>query len=234
MPRSNQVNTAVKRLTAIVCNEPIRDKSGQYEAISNSFGIISAVFVIQRFAYKHWARMEYGLDDWFTLITLIAGVPSTVINARGAVPNGVGRDTWTLVPDQISNFGFFFYLLEVIYFAEVALSKLAFLFFYARIFPTAGVQRLIWGTVVFVSLYGVAFVFGAIFQCTPIEHYWLRWEGLHDGQCVDINALAWSNAIISIILDAWMLAVPLWQLRALKLDLVKKLGVGLMFSVGAL
>jgi hypothetical protein len=56
----------------------------------------------------------------------------------------------------------------------------------------------------------------------------------HEGSCLNINAIAWANAIISILLDVWMLAIPLWQLKGLQLDWKKKLGVGMMFSVAAL
>ncbi|KAL3961040.1 hypothetical protein ACCO45_006157 [Purpureocillium lilacinum] len=206
-----------KNLTATGCNEPVRDKTSEYVAISNAFGTISAAFVIQRFGYKLWAKLDFGLDDWFTLITIVTGVPSTVINAHGVAPNGIGRDAWTLTLQNITNFGRFFYIMEIIYFAEVSLLKLAMLFFYIRIFPGVGVRRLLWGTIAFVSVFGIIFVF---------------WDGIHQGHCLDINAIAWSNAAISIALDIWMLAIPLWQLRNLNLDWRKKVGVALMFGVG--
>ena len=64
---------------------------------------------------------------------------------------------------------------------------------------------------------------------------WWRWDGEHkDGKCVDINALGWANAAISIALDAWMLVLPLWQVSLLKLAWKKKLSVALMFFVGTL
>lgn len=226
--------TVVKNLTSTACGDPIRDRSHNYIAVSSAFGIISAIFVIQRFAYKFWAKMDYGADDWFTLATIVNGVPVTVMNAYGIGPNGIGRDAWTLTGSQLTNFGRFFYIMEVIYFSEVALIKLALLFFYIRIFPTEGVRRILWATVAFVALYGLCFTFVAIFQCTPVKFYWLKWDGLHHGRCLDINAIAWSNAAISIALDGWMLAIPLWQLRTLNLDWRKKIGVGLMFSVGTL
>lgn len=50
---------------------------------------------------------------------------------------------------------------------------------------------------------------------------------------MDINSIAWSNSGISIALDVWMLAIPLSQLKALNLDWRKKIGVGIMFCVGA-
>ncbi|KAK5993092.1 hypothetical protein PT974_06520 [Cladobotryum mycophilum] len=219
-------------LTAIGCNAPVRDRSQQYVNISNAFGIISAAFVIERFAYKIWAGMNLGWDDWMTLLTIVSGVPSTIINAYGVTKNGLGRDIWTLQPSTITNFTRYFFIIEIIYFSEVAMLKLALLFFYVRIFPSRWVQRLLWSTIVICIMFGVTFVVVAVFQCTPIHYYWVRWDGEHKGKCMDINAIAWSNAGISIGLDVWMLAVPLWQLRDLNLDWRRKVGVAMMFCVG--
>jgi hypothetical protein len=89
-------------------------------------------------------------------------------------------------------------------------------------------------TGVFNTLFGLAFVLAAIFQCQPISFFWNGWDREHTGQCVDINALAWANAAISISLDLWMLAIPLSQLYHLQMSLNKKLGVAAMFCVGTL
>ncbi len=51
---------------------------------------------------------------------------------------------------------------------------------------------------------------------------------------MDINALGWANAGISIALDFWMLGLPMTQLTQLNLGWKKKLGVAAMFGVGAL
>lgn len=48
------------------------------------------------------------------------------------------------------------------------------------------------------------------------------------------TAIGWANASISVAVDVWMLAVPLWYLRKLKLHWKKKIGVAAMFIVGTL
>ena len=162
------------------------------------------------------------------------GVPNSVINVHGTTANGLGRDIWTLTPDQITAFGRFFFISEIDYFTEVSLLKLSLLFFYLRIFPGRAVRRLLWGTIVFDILFGVLFVLVSVFQCHPVDFFWTKWDGQHKGSCLDINKVAWVNAGVSITLDLWMLAIPLYQLRNLKLHWKKKVGVGLMFGVGAL
>ncbi|KAL6399500.1 hypothetical protein AUP68_18048 [Ilyonectria robusta] len=222
-----------KNTTSTNCGAPIRNKSTQYEILSNTFGIISGVIVVIRFAFKIWQHLELGLDDWFTLITIIAGIPSSVLTVHGTVANGLGRDIWTLSDTNITNFGMYFYIMAALYFLQVTLLKLALLFFYLRIFPARPIRRTLWGTVIFNCLFGTVFVIISVFQCRPVTYFWTKWDGEHTGHCMDINSIAWSNSGISIALDVWMLAIPLSQLKALNLDWRKKIGVGIMFCVGA-
>ncbi|GAO15866.1 hypothetical protein UVI_02051530 [Ustilaginoidea virens] len=143
-------------------------------------------------------------------------------------------DAWTLTPDQLTSFGLWLYIAEAEYLVEAIIVKLVFIFFYMRIFRAPGVQRLLWGTVVLVSVAGVVFVSVVIFQCTPIQYLWVRWDGLHQGRCLDMSMVAWTSAGLNIVLDGWMLAIPMSQLRTLNLDWRRKLGVGLMFGIGAM
>ncbi|KAH6609147.1 putative PTH11-type G-protein coupled receptor protein [Trichoderma cornu-damae] len=215
------------------CNRPPRDRSQAYVVLNDVLGTVSGVFVFQRLAYKLWAKMGFGGDDCMTFVTFLTGLPSTVISAYGVTNHGLGRDIWTLTPSQITRFGLFFWILEVLYFVQVSMVKVTLLLFYIRIFPGRTVRLLLWGTLVGSAIFGVAFFFAAIFQCTPVKYYWHKWDGEHRGTCLDINSIAWSNAAISIVTDIWVLAIPLWQLKSLNLDWRRKLGVGMMFCVGA-
>jgi hypothetical protein len=175
--------------------------------------VIASVFVAIRFAFKVlYSKLEIGMDDWAVLATLISAIPSAIVTVYGTVAHGLGQDIWTLTPTEITKMLKFFYVMASLYFTEVALLKLTLIFFYIRVFPAKPVQRLLWGTVAFVVAWGFAFVVVAIFQCRPIHYFWTKWDGMHEGQCLDINAITTSNAGISIALDLWILGIPLWQL----------------------
>lgn len=194
---------------------------------------VATAFVVTRFAFKIFvARLDIGYDDWAVLATLIAAVPSAIITVFGTVKNGLGQDIWNLTPKEITEMLKYFYAMASLYFTQVTLLKLSLIFFYVRVFPSAGVQRLLWGTVVFVCMWGFSYVVVAIFQCRPIHYFWTKWDHLHTGKCLDINAITASNAGISIALDLWILGIPLWQLYGLKMHWKKKVGVALMFCVG--
>lgn len=126
------------------------------------------------------------------------------------------------------------YINEVLYFTQVFTVKLSILAFYLRLFPGVLIRRLIWGTVSVTVSFIIIFDLVTIFQCQPVGHYWTGWDGETEGHCLSINALVWANAASSILLDAWMIFIPLSQLRNLQLHWKKKIGVALMFSVGVL
>ncbi|CAO2647549.1 Nn.00g084710.m01.CDS01 [Neocucurbitaria sp. VM-36] len=224
---------ATQNFSLANCGAPTRNHGHSYAVISNVLIVVAGACVAVRFVFKATvSRLDFGCDDWAVLATFIAAVPSAVLIVHGTVKNGLGRDIWTLTPMEITAMLKYFYFLEILYFTQLLLQKLSVIFFFVRVFPGPGVQCLLRVTVAFVTLWGIAFVIAAIFPCRPIHYFWTRWDGLHYGWCLNINALAASNAGISIVLDFWMLGIPLWQLRSLKLHWKKKISVALMFCVG--
>jgi hypothetical protein len=231
---SKLMASVTKNVTETVCGAPIRSKSESYYALCISLGVITGAIVILRFMSKFLANAEFGMDDYFIAFTMAIGVPSSILTVHGVISNGLGRDIWTLTPKQITDFIHNFYAIEILYFAEVSTLKLSLLFFYLRIFPGTVIRRLLWATVIFDICFGLVFVLLATFQCKPINFYWNNWDGEHQGTCLNVNGLGWSNAVISILLDVWMLGLPLSQLVNLQLHWKKKVGVALMFVVGTL
>ncbi|KAI5462760.1 putative PTH11-typeG-protein-coupled receptor [Mariannaea sp. PMI_226] len=222
-----------KNITMTACDAPTRDKSTICKLVVGILGILSSLFVIQRLAFKIYSKTSFGPDDWFTLTSCIANIPLSVLILHAARVDGLGRDIWTLPYDRINDFRKIFYVFGSLYFFEIAILRLAMLFFYLRIFPAGPIRRLLWGTALFNCLTGLTFIITALIQCLPISYSWTNWDGEHEGRCININAYAWSAASISISLDLWILAIPLSQVRALKLNRREKLSIAIMFSVGA-
>lgn len=158
----------------------MRDKSQLFIDVTIVFGVISALIVLLRLGSKIFMNLGFGPDDWCILVTLLCGVPSSCMNVLGTAGNGEGKDIWTLSFDMITRFSIFFYVLEVLYFIQVALLKMTLLFFYLRIFPGEA-RKVLWATVIFDAMYGIAFIILAIFQCHPVSFFWTGWDGEHKG-----------------------------------------------------
>ncbi|CEI63206.1 hypothetical protein FVEN_g253 [Fusarium venenatum] len=223
---------STKNTTLTACGAPVRNHRGQFVSTNTVMGILSGLFIVQRFSTKIFLKLPLGLDDLFMVFVACTAVPSITINAYGLAPNGIGRDIWTLTPQQITNFGRYFYIMAILYFCLQTFLKLSMIFFFLRIFPTKGVRKSLWSTVIFTAIFGLVYIFITIFQCRPISYFWTKWDHEHEGTCLDVNAVVWSSASINIALDIWILTIPLSQLKKMNLDWRKKIGVGMMFSVG--
>ncbi|CAI6331747.1 unnamed protein product [Periconia digitata] len=224
---------ATRNISLANCGVPLRNHGQDYAVLSNVMISVAGAFVIMRFAFKGIvSRSDFGYDDWCVLATAICGIPSALVTVYGTVAHGLGQDIWALSPHEITEMLRSFYTMAILYFLEVALLKLTLIMFYIRVFPIKSAQWVLWGTTIFTVGWGIAFVITAIFQCQPISYFWKRWDGLHEGKCLDINAITASHASISIALDFWILAIPLWQLYGLQMSWKRKVSVALMFCVG--
>lgn len=200
-----------------------------------AFCVPANLLVLLRILFKAYEANSFQADDYMISATLVSGVLGAVVNICGVAANGLGRDIWTIEFGQINNFAKFFYIMTILYTLTLNLLKLSMLVFFLRLFPSSVCPRaykVTMVTTVFTALFTCALLMVVLFPCSPVNFFWQGWDGEHSGSCVNMKAAAWSYAIIGILLDIWMLAIPLSQVRALKLSPLKMLGVGLMFLVG--
>jgi hypothetical protein len=214
------------------CENPRRDRGPKFIKLEYTMIVMAGIFVFARFAFKIVEGLPLGLDDWTILVTMVLSIGATGGIIGGTIKHGLGKDMWTLEPHDITQLLLYFYAVAALYFATIATLKLSIIFFYMKVFPTRATQRLLRGTAVFTALWGLAYTIIAIFQCRPIGHFWKRWTGLHPGTCLDMNAFAFSNAGISIMLDLWSLGIPMWEIQRLQMHWKQKISVALMFGVG--
>ena len=109
--------------------------------------------------------------------------------------------------------------------------KCSLVFFYLDIFPTRRVR--VWGYLVLglIIVNTLVIFFLTIFTCSPVNAFWDRNV---KGRCMDVNALAFANSGSSIAQDAILFVFPLFCIRKLKMEPVRKLAVALMFAIGSL
>ncbi|KHN95538.1 CFEM domain-containing protein [Metarhizium album ARSEF 1941] len=227
-----------KNLTSTLCNEPVRDNGLVFTVVNFLLGSLAFGLVMMRLFFKQYlsASRRLGLDDWTILAALVLGIPSVVIQVFFLAPNGLGRDIWTLDMATLLEFGRYFYVMEILYLTLITLVKVSLSLFYLSIFPGNVIRRLLWVTVAFHVASGLAFVLKTVLQCTPVEYNWERFrdDPPRMGRCVDMNASGWVNGVVGVVADIWLFALPLTQLRKLRLHWKKKVGAAIMFLTGAI
>ncbi|QGI85712.1 hypothetical protein CEK25_012441 [Fusarium fujikuroi] len=223
---------ATLNVTSVACDFPVRDRHAQFDILAITLIAITAIVVGLRLWHKLRYERKFRLDDYIIVAVFLLDLGNTIVCVHGLSGNGLGRDAWLFSPDTINSYLCYLYIGQTLYASDVFLTKICVALFYLRIFPVVSVQRLIWGTIVFSVLGMILFDILAIAQCQPISFYWTGWDKLHEGHCLGVQPLAWAIAAVGIILDVWMLAIPIWQLVQLQMKWQRKLAVAIMFTVG--
>lgn len=167
------------------------------------------------------------------MLALLPGkIAGQILFIEGLQAHGLGRDVWTLSPHEISQFALFLFLESILYSSMMTLLKVTFCLFYLSIFSGVVIRRVLWATIAFHVVCGLSYITAIIFTCIPVSFSWLQYSTATDGKCIDIKGLFLSWAIITVLSDIWLLAIPLSQVYGLGIHWKKKLGVIFMFSTG--
>ncbi len=217
-----------------MCNDPVRNRGKTIRILNIVLTCIVDSICLTRILYNRlYADHKHGWDDYLFMLSIAVGVTSVALIDRGLIENGLGRDIWTLTFDQITRFARTMYILISLYVVQLVLIKVSLLFFFLRIFPSERTQRVLKATIVFNVLWGLAFLMVGIFQCHPISNAWMAWDERDPRHnCTNLNAAVWVHAGISIVIDFWMLVIPLYEVCHLRLSLHKKINIIVMFFFG--
>ncbi|KHO11326.1 mannosyl phosphorylinositol ceramide synthase SUR1 [Metarhizium robertsii ARSEF 23] len=195
---------------------------------------VTGLLVLARLVFKQYFSYQRTLktDDWVIIVSVLVGLPCTILNTTGLTHYGLGKDVWTMQPATIAEFARYFYIQQILYIFLITSIKISLLCFYLTIFPGRTTRLLLWITVAFSASFGVVSTIVSIFQCTPIRFYWMQYVQEEDGKCLNINLLGWINGAVSVGIDVWMIGIPLSQIKKLELHWKKKIGAAIMFLTG--
>ncbi|KAJ9615037.1 hypothetical protein H2200_001111 [Cladophialophora chaetospira] len=176
-------------------------------------------------------RILWGWDDVLVGLATLLMIGNAVCNPISR-HHGYGRDTWRLPFDSTSLVEQIFYIGGVLYAVGVSSTKVAFLLFYIKLFPSRTFRWVAIPLLVATILHGITFTFLFIFQCSPVSYAWTQWDGSGGGKCLNFDLGAVMHAVTNILLDLLIFALPIWQLWSLSLSKKKKFQVISMFCVG--
>lgn len=213
--------------------------------------LVSGAFVLMRLLPKIFPADQNSPplayltpDDGLTMMAYLISLPCHYIAAFNLLDAGLGRDQWTLTPQQVNDFSYWLYVMEPIYVAAIWFIKTSFLWLFIRLFATGQTERFclrgylslrhaLWAIAIVNTLCISSFTLTSIFQCTPISYTWTKWQGEDQGTCANANAVICAHGALGIAFDLWILYLPMSQLSAMHLPGRKKVQVGFMLGIGA-
>lgn len=122
------------------------------------------------------------------------------------------------------------YVIGAVYNPVLAFVKQSVLLFILRIAGLDLRVRVISWLTSFVNMAEMVAVFlVVIFQCSPVESFWNLKLGQH---CINQKSFALSTALLTILTDIIMVALPFWVFLGLQMSNKKKIALILVFSMG--
>ncbi|KAL4990610.1 hypothetical protein BDW68DRAFT_185560 [Aspergillus falconensis] len=129
----------------------------------------------QLFTRLRVLRTKLGMDDCFS--------------------RGIGRHMWDVPMAWLTRTLKYFTIAQYIYLLLTAAIKLAFLFFFYRIFPRhLNIRFFIGFGVVFVAVSHLALFFLTVFSCSPVSH---AWDAASPGHCWNPRILPYTSGALS-------------------------------------
>lgn len=114
----------------------------------------------------------------------------------------------------------------------ITVNKISFLCLYLRIFIQPTFRKICFGGIVFLVCWGLAYILVTIFQCLPVDAFWDH--HITKKSCVNSEAQWLSYAVINILSDVSILALPMFPISKLRLPRAEKMALACLFSLGAL
>lgn len=123
--------------------------------------------------------------------------------------------------------------MQVLYVIIQKLVKLSILVSYLRIFPeTIRWFRIsIYVTIGFSAGHGMLITLLTAFQCLPVSSIW---NISITGKCIDIKSIIYAGTAFSIVDDLLIMTLPIPCFSSLRMGRLKKISIGMMFTIGSL
>ncbi|RCI16420.1 hypothetical protein L249_1915 [Ophiocordyceps polyrhachis-furcata BCC 54312] len=176
-------------------------------------------------------RSRFQLDDWFAL----AAVPWIIAQlgiSFAAIHEGYGRYLPLLPASSLLRISQYQFIIFFLYNAGLFFTKASALAFLRRIFIAQTSPT--WFNVCLWIGHGanlawfIGIIFGTIFICHPINK---NWDDSAPGYCGETSSLFMGSSVPGVIIDLFILVLPLPRLLGLRVNLCRKIGIMVVFIV---
>lgn len=121
---------------------------------------------------------------------------------------------------------------QLLYHPILALTKISILFLYNRISVSGKFRKWVYVLIGLNIALTVSIFIADLFQCYPFAFLWDK--TIPGGKCMDQQAFFVGSAVLNIISDCAVLALPIPMVWKMQTNLRKKIALLFLFSLGIL
>ncbi|KAI1138602.1 hypothetical protein F5Y05DRAFT_413223 [Hypoxylon sp. FL0543] len=212
--------------------------SVDHTQIDTLVGVGTALTCITTIAVtiRVWLRFivikKAGMDDYMAIGALIFLLGYLAVLYIGKT-NGMGLPMGVLTMDEMENLLKIVFVIEILYYIILTCVKSSIVFMYDRIAVSVTFKRVCLFTNCLLLVFFIICVGVVVGQCRPLGKAW-DITRLIPGSCIDSTAFFYFTSIFGILLDVWILAIPIPILKHLQISNRSRHVLYGVFGVGGL
>ncbi|KAF2028875.1 hypothetical protein EK21DRAFT_68843 [Setomelanomma holmii] len=200
-------------------------------AVSVTMTVIGVSCVALRVYTRGFIVRNMGLEDW----TMVAAATLTIVFLleliAGAHEFKLGFSAMNITSEQMVGNIKLILAVIVVYKMTVTLIKISILLIYLRLAVNKTFERLCKGTIGLLMAYQLIVFIVVPAQCTPLHKLW-DFTGTVQGHCINSNAFYHATSGFHIVMDFWILVLPLKLILRIPRAPREKLALFFIFSLG--
>ncbi|CZR63852.1 uncharacterized protein PAC_13749 [Phialocephala subalpina] len=208
-----------------------RSRQTAMVAVTVIFTFFSTLAVVLRLIGRFVITRKLGIDDWFMIGGMIFTYGYLFEICYGLNYNiGLHGSDDTL--DDMVHLLQIVYAIQLTYNTIIYLVKTSIVTFYLRLATVdSGLRKASWATIIFLTLFWFGSQTTSTLQCLPVQSNW-DLVGKYKKKCINTEAYFYVLAVVNIIIDIVILALPIRTLKDIKRNARDKIVLFVIFGVG--
>ncbi|KAI1366368.1 hypothetical protein F5Y08DRAFT_136854 [Xylaria arbuscula] len=200
---------------------------------------LSTPLALLALGLRLWSRRLQGMalafNDYIVIVATLIATATVSICLADVFIGAIGVHSAELVatkPHVLSLYIIFTIPGEILWAAANTCVKFSILSLYTIIFPGRTFHRICYAMMGISTAYFISVLFEAFILCKPVQYNWDK--TIPGGQCHNQNLAYLIAGITNLVIDAFIVALPLPKLYGLQIPLAKRVAIAAMFGLSAL
>ncbi|ROW09045.1 hypothetical protein VMCG_02773 [Cytospora schulzeri] len=202
------------------------------------FSAAAVLAVCLRFYARTRQRASFGLDDLLMVPAVICAIGVGVANVTSVTYSHPHRQF--RMGRHGPKYGEFLVTLfqcefasELLSIVSLACAKASIVISYRRIFRGKRFSTVSMILLILIAIWGIAFFFGQLFDCSPIAANWDVFGKYPHANCINPLPMYYGLAASDVVMNLFILAVPQPLVWKLHMPTWRKIDVSIIFLFGA-
>ncbi|OAG06920.1 uncharacterized protein CC84DRAFT_1116895 [Paraphaeosphaeria sporulosa] len=213
----------------------------QMQYVVESYAIVAVemtlgfLFLIQRLYTKTVIMKSFQLEDGVVIFAWFFCMGTQICGLMGLAHGAIGRHAWEISLEKYTFYSRIILAAPLLYAIGTCAAKVSLALFYRRLNPNKVFQGFVYFTLfVCLSAYTSIF-FSLLFACKPVAASWdPLLAALPTTICLNRGGIYLAQAVIGIVTDVLLLALPVPTVLKLQMPNKQKLGLVGIFGVGSI